>query len=371
MVSPLGTNGCQTGDQVTQMKVLHTVGSLFSYTGGPARSVPGLAGALCKWDMDVHLWSPQIPENYHPPQGVTLHRGNLDDVALLPGLDLIHDHGLWLASNHAVAKAALRRSVPRVVSPRGMLEPWALNHKKWKKKLAWLLYQRGDLRGASALHATAKTEADQFRQLGLKNPIHIIPNGVDVVGLEWGRTWHGTERIALFLSRMHPKKGLPLLVEAWAEVRPKGWKMRVVGPDEGGHRREVERMVEAAGLSSQWEFFDSMDHAEKHKTFASAHLFILPTFSENFGIVIAEALASGIPVITTTGAPWEELVTRGCGWWVPPEVSLLSEALREATECPIEHLREMGQFGKQWMESAFTWSKIAWEMKNIYEQIAR
>jgi hypothetical protein len=95
--------------------------------------------------------------------------------------DLIHDNGLWLRHNHQLARLAALAGIPRVVSTRGMLEPWAMNHKRWKKRLAWWLYQRRDLQRAVALHATARSEADHLRQLGLRNAISIIPNGVDLV----------------------------------------------------------------------------------------------------------------------------------------------------------------------------------------------
>ncbi len=381
------------------MKVLHTIASLHPETGGPARSVPGLASALADLGMKVHLWSPALPEGIETPPGVVLHTGDFNQlIGRLGTIDLIHDHGLWLPVNHQVALASRAKGIPRMVSPRGMLEPWALNHKKWKKRLAWHLYQHRDLNRACALHATADSEAEQFRRLGLGNPVHIIPNGVDLPPLSSlshqlsvlrpqatdhrpPTTDHrqlpsalcslpsASLRSALFLGRIHPKKGLPLLVEAWAKVRPPGWSMQVIGPDEGGHRAEVEGLVRNAGLGDVWHFGGSLEGEMKSRAFQEASLFILPTFSENFGISVAEALASGVPVITTTGAPWQGLESHRCGWWVAPEVEALAAGLREATALNDDERQAMGERGARWMKDEFTWAGVASQMRVAYEQV--
>lgn len=353
------------------MRVLHTIDSLDSRTGGPARTVPALASALADKGLKVHLWTRELPESFTMPAKVEVHTGPLE--ALLPPstqrIDIWHDHGIWLRSNRKACQFAHLLAIPRVVSPRGMLEPWALAHRRWKKKLAWFLYQRADLRRASALHATAEAEAVQFRRLGLRNPITIIPNGIDTPSGECTAGSRECGRTALFLSRVHAKKGLPLLVEAWAKVRPAGWRMRVVGPDEDGHVTEVKSLVRRAGIAESWEFSGEVDDREKWEIYRRADLFILPTHSENFGMVVAEALASGVPVITTTGCPWEGLPAHGCGWWVEPTVGCLAAALEEACSQPAEALRSMGQRGRQWMESEFGWKMIAQRMVALYEAV--
>lgn len=354
------------------MKVLHTVASLRPETGGPARSVPGLASALAAAGIEVHLWAAEVPEDYKPPIGVTMWHAAPDGAAWRDeGFDLIHDHGVWLPINHTVAKAALAVGIPRMVSPRGMLEPWALNHKKWKKRLAWLLYQRRDLQSACALHATAESEAAQLRNLGMKQTIAIIPNGVDMGESLTSvlRPSPSAFKTALFLSRVHPKKGLPLLVEAWDRVRPDGWRMMVVGPDEGGHSAEVERLVARAGLQDSWEFCEACEGEAKQELFAGADLFVLPTYSENFGIVVAEALAYGLPVITTTGTPWEGLLENRCGFWVHPSADGLETALRSATLLSKEERQAMGQRGKSWIARDFLWDGIGTKMSATYHEL--
>ena len=166
---------------------------------------------------------------------------------------LIHDNGLWLPTNHSAAVIAGKFGVPLVVSTRGMLEPWALKHRAWKKQIAWWLYQRNDLRTARVLHATAPHEAESLRRLGLRQPIAVIPNGVDLPPFLHRSQVPASPHVALFLGRIHPVKGLLELVDAWRIVRPSGWTMIIAGPDEGGHRAVVEERIRRAGVESDFQ----------------------------------------------------------------------------------------------------------------------
>ena len=172
-------------------------------------------------------------------------------------------------------------------------------------------------------------EVEDIRRSGLSQPAIIAPNGVDVPeGVRRIRT--EGRRKALFVSRVHPKKGLVNLVRAWADVRPEGWEIVIVGPDEGGHRAEVTAVARELDVQEITWTGEVRDEA-KWGLYFDADLFVLPTFSENFGIVVAEALAAGVPAITTTGAPWGVLNERRCGWWIDVGVEPLAAALREAT----------------------------------------
>lgn len=357
------------------MKILQSIPSLEAKTGGPARSVPGLTGALAQAGLEVGLWTQKADNGYSAPQGVGLELHNHPPTETELGCyDLIHDHGIWLPANHAMARASRNSGVPLVVSLRGMLEPWALENRKWKKRAAWWLYQRRDLSGAALLHATAESEAVQLRRLGLQAPITVIPNGV-AVPCDTGQTPEDRnqcetgERVALFLSRVHPKKGLPMLIDAWAKVKPEGWRMRVVGPDEDGHLHELKQRVEAAGLSDCWDFDEPLDGDDKWKAYRAADLFILPTHSENFGIVVAEALGCGVPVITTHGTPWQSLEREGSGWWVPVNETAIADALRDAISRPKAELLAMGERGRAMVVKDFGWERIAAQMAASYQWI--
>jgi glycosyltransferase involved in cell wall biosynthesis len=204
----------------------------------------------------------------------------------------------------------------------------------------------------------------------LRQPIAVIPNGVHVPEKLTAPAVQ-SERIALFVSRIHPKKGLLNLVEAWRIVRPEGWRMIIAGPDEGGHQSEVLSAIRAAGLERKFAFIGAVEGEEKWTLFRQASLFILPTFSENFGVAVAEALACGVPVITTKGAPWSSLSTQQCGWWIDIGVDPLAAALRTATQAEPEMLSRMGDRGRTWAARAFTWKAIAGEMRAVYEWVLR
>lgn len=367
------------------MHVVQSIVSLDPANGGTSRTVVELACAVAAAGVSTTVWTPhpQQPEWVQPLRtcGVEVESGPL--ARLLerrPAELVVHSHGVWLPTNHRMAKFAAVQRVPRVVSPHGMLEPWALSHRKWKKRLAWALYQRRDLERASSLHATSAMEAGNIRRLGISRPVFTVPNGIAEpestfrdVG-QWAGDGRGAvggardvQRQAVFLSRLHPKKGLPMLADAWSRVRPPGWRMVVVGPDEGGHRAEVEARIARLGLDPCWEFRDQADGDEKWRALADAELSILPTYSENFGNVVPESLLVETPVLTTTGAPWSGLVDQQCGWWVEPTVDGLAAGLQAACSLSPETLREMGRRGRDWAQREFAWPGIAQRMIAAYE----
>ncbi|MGB3541863.1 glycosyltransferase, partial [Rubrivirga sp.] len=256
--------------------------------------------------------------------------------------------------------------VPRVVTTRGMLEPWARRHRRLKKAVAWRLYQRRDLASAAVLHATAESEAESLRSVGLRAPIAVIPNGVDVPAQVAPHDRSpGTPRRALFLSRVHPKKGLPQFLEVWSQVRPAGWELLIAGPDEDGHRADLEAQAARLGLT-EVRFRGSVPDSEKWNLYRSADLFVLPTYSENFGVVVAEALASGVPVVTTTGTPWSDLRDHGCGWWVAPDARPLRDALEDAVALEDAARAGMGTRGRALVSARYGWPQISAQMADVY-----
>ena len=288
--------------------------------------------------------------------------------------DLLHDNGMWLPHNHRLAALTGKGGIPRVVSTRGMLEPWALQHKRLKKDVAWWLYQRRDLKQASCHITSSAAEARNVQHLGLGVPVVTVPNGVDVpeqprhFASESGNGERNV-RTALFLGRIYPIKGLPMLIEAWARVRPDGWRLRIAGPDEAGHRKQVERAVSAAGLGDVVSFAGPIEPEMRTPAFFDADLFVLPTHSESFGMVVAEALAHSLPVLTTTAAPWSILQEQGCGWSVDPTVDAITEGLRQATRLDSRALRGMGKKGRALVVERFSWRSIADRMLCTYREV--
>lgn len=350
--------------------VAHTVADVEARRGGPSRSIPALCAAVAEAGVPTTLvtW---LEDDATLP-GVPVHRAGRGLRAYSRAVreaaarhDLVHDHGLWRLSNLATGRAAASAGRPLVVSPRGMLEPQALRRRSWKKRAAWVGYQRALLRSAAALHATSESEAEGIREAGVRCPIAVIPNGVQAPDDLPPRS-RGDTRHALFLSRLHPIKGLPLLIEAWADVRPDGWTLLVAGPDDGGHRAEVERLVAEAGLTEVVRFLGPVDDDDKWALYRSADLFVLPTQTENFGLVIAEALAAAVPVLTTTGAPWPVLREEALGWWEAPRPRPFAAALRDATSRTPEDLAGRGERGRAYVRQSLGWDAIGARMAAVY-----
>lgn len=352
------------------MKVLHVTSEIDPKSGGPTRSVKGLCRALSQSGVDVSLLVLKGEHEFDNPCGVNVIRRQVPDLAQF---DLVHLHGLWNPGLHGVAKACRKKGVPYVVSPRGMLAPWALSVKRWKKLLALFLYQRRDLKGAAAFHATAEAEASHIRDSGFCQPCIIAPNAVDIPSEMPRRNPTPNLKTALFLSRLHPGKGLLTLADAWAAIKPQGWKMVIVGPDSYGHKAEVVKRLESLGISQDWVFKDAMDDSRKWDAYRSADLLVHPSVSENFGITIAEGLAAGLPVITTKGTPWSELegssANGRCGWWIDIGVAPLARALKEAMALTDEERHEMGMQGRKLVKEKYTWNAVVKKMIEGYKEV--
>lgn len=353
------------------MKALLTVTSLKTAYGGPAVSVSSLANALSREGVQVGLWSRDDTNRQEVSTCSSSPRrlyGNIDDAIAQFGCpDIIHDNGIWLPHNHRIASLARRENVARIVSPRGMLAPWARRHKSLKKSAAWHLYQRKDLENASALHATSQDEQADLSALRLA-PIREIPNGLcieDEVGESRRREARDTKE-ALFLGRIYPVKGLANLIAAWRRTRPSNWRLTIVGPDESGHRAELQRMVHEANLSDVVKFEGPLAGEAKHERLRSADLFVLPSLSESFGMAVAEALAAATPVLTTTATPWRSIEKEGLGWWVDPNVASLSDALAEASSASQDSLSEMGNRGRTFVRETFAWDRLVARYLDLY-----
>jgi glycosyltransferase involved in cell wall biosynthesis len=365
------------------MKVVHVVPSIAAEASGPSYSVPALCEALARQGVSValHVLAPPpsrspsgvVLEVYAPLAwatrlGVspTMQRGLR--AAALGGADVVHNHSLWMMPNVYPAWAVRGTRSRLITSPRGVLSEWALRRSRWRKRLFWTLLQGAALRRTDCFHATAESEHDDIRRLGLRGPIAIIPNGIDVDDdVLVPKTQAHRPRRLLYLGRVHPKKGIDVLLRAWREVQGdfSEWELHIVGPGEAGHDRELQSL--AAQLELQRVGFAGALYGEaKREAYREADLFVLPTHNENFGLAVAEALAHGTPAVVTKGAPWAGLQTHDCGWWIDHGVAPLVDTLRTALSRGPEQLQQQGLRGREWMRRDFSWDRVATMMYETY-----
>ena len=286
--------------------------------------------------------------------------------------DLIHIHALWSPLLHKVSKWAQKNKVPIVWSPHGMLTPWAMHNKWLKKQVAWWLFQKCDLACVNLIHATAQSEVEDIRRMGLNNKQIIVPLGVKIDNSVKRVVHDDGKRVLLFVSRVQKKKGLLNLIQAWEQLSyeiKNGWKVRIVGPDEDNHTAELMKICIEMGIQKEFEFVGPRYGDELKQEYASADLFVLPTYSENFGSVVIEALAQGVPVICTKGAPWEELETSKCGWWIDIGVEPLMRGLKESMLVDDVTRLSMGAKGRQLIEEKYTWNAVVNTMLKGYEEV--
>ena len=266
-----------------------------------------------------------------------------------------------------------KSNIPYIITPRGMLEPWSLKQSKCKKKLSMLLFQNKDLKNASCIHATAQMEVENIRKLGFKNPIAMIPNGVNIDEFpnETPNKINNPKKI-LFLSRIHKKKGIENLIQAWKLIdieKRKSWMIEIVGNGEPDYINMLKKRIFKENLNDQIIIKKPVYGNDKIKLFREASLFVLPSFSENFGIVIAEALASFTPVITTKGTPWMDLQTYKCGWWIEIGVLPLKNNLEEALLKSNTELKVMALNGRKLIENKYSMEVVSRQMLNLYDWI--
>ncbi len=363
---------------------VHILDSISEEASGPSYSVPRLCGALSAQGAAVCLFtvgascssSVEFRHEAYPADfaGVPILGGLRLSNALKGALGRIagtttifHMHGLWRMPNVYPALAALRAHKPLVLSPRGMLGEAALEFSAYKKRLFWALAQGGAARSAACLHATSRQEYEDIRAFGLKAPIAIIPNGIDVPPALPKRRPSVGPRTLLYLGRLHPKKGLDRLLDAWEliEGHHREWWLDIVGPTDGSYAQALKARIDG-GATSRVRLVGPLYGEEKIEAYRRAELFVLPTLNENFAMTVAEALAQGTPVISTKGAPWAELVSRGCGWWVDHGPEPIAAAMDKAMSSSREQLASMGEVGRAWMCRDFEWSGIAVSMRSVY-----
>ncbi|NLX26462.1 MAG: glycosyltransferase [Lentisphaerae bacterium] len=370
------------------MRALEVVYNLSLTSGGPSRSVQGLTAALDRAGVKTWLmttipsadpWGENIPRYVNgkvlSPHGVwwayDFRRLFAVEIRRIKP-DIVHIHGMWNWRIHVVASVCRSMSIPYVFSPRGALSAWALSQSRMKKRLAWTLFQRRDFYGAAGFHATAEHEEADIRKLGFQQPIILSPNGVNFLPSlpEWNRKVDGRHRL-LFLSRIHKVKGLIDLVQAWAKIDRADWVLEIVGGDGEGYWQTVEEEITRLRLSGSVIYSGLLNDERKWEAYRRSDCLVLPSYSENFGLVVAEALYAGIPAIVAKSAPWGDLVAAKAGWWVDNGVEPIAKAIREVISLSDEERSAMGARGRALIEKRCSWDAIGSCMKSGYELLLK
>lgn len=385
------------------MNILHVIAGLPPGGGGLSEVVPRIALETARLGHDVTIATVATP---HEPisQSADAVSGEVRIVRFAPspprflfysyamrrGLanlvaaaDVVHVHSNWTFPVWWGCFCAVRHGKALVVSPHGGLAPMARAHSSWKKRLAGPV-NRWCLRRATVIHATSDAERTWIGDyLGGRPPVAVIPNGVDAPAPRRLPKPEKRSRRVLFLGRLHPLKGLDLLIEAWSFAVAKageGWELVIAGPDERGTCSQLESSARRLGIpvsfatgsverDGQVVFCGPLYGDDKQRAFDAADLVVLPSRSENFGMVVAEAMANGIPVITTKATPWEE-VHGLAGWWVDVDARAIGEAMSEAMALDDSRRAAMGDRGLAIIKEKYQWSSIGKQAVSLYESIS-
>ena len=361
------------------MKILSFISSLDLNGGGPSRSVPMLVKGLAELGVDVTLMTIRSKNmNIHALEGTTaklkvlepsFSRKEIAQYLKSEKFNLIQIQSMWDWPYHKVMVEARKLGIPYIVTPRGMLDPWSLAHKKWKKKLAWWLYQRNDVQKSVCVFTTAKMEAEHVTNLGITTCKAVIPNGIETDNYPCKTSVDIVKKQVLYLSRVHMQKGVELLIEAWKRLYSdfSDWQLLVVGNGEAGYIQGLESRVERLGLRDSVRILPPVFGRDKIRLYQESALFCLPSYSESFGMVIAESMSCGTPVITTTNCPWNILNDTKTGWCIDLSVDNLEYALREALSMNPTELYDMGHKASKLIYDNFDYRSVTRKTLCLYE----
>ena len=351
------------------MQTLHILSSIDVDAGGPSRSVPLLCGALAKQGVGIELLTQPSANPVSITQTSLFKQANKTyfELQFTPlACDVVHLQHVWDPYMHIMARRARRAGIPYIITPRGMLEPWIMARHVRRKQLALWLYQRNDINRAACLHATCNAEMQQLRRLGFNNPIAVVPNGIDLSAIPYNPQAKNTRKV-VFISRLHPKKGIELLLDAWKTMDTTGWSLEIAGEGSPNYVESLANKIKTEKINAQ--LVGAMYGTKKWDFLASAELMILPSYSENFGMVVAESLAMGVPVITTHDTPWQELETHQCGWWIALSVDNIRTALTQAFALTATERQLMGERGRELMLQNYQIDAVAQKMKKLYQWV--
>ena len=385
------------------MKILHVIPSLSPKLGGPTQAVLNLSKNLQNCDVDVQILTTNdntdqlldvpllksifykgvkvsfLPRTLRAKEFIYTHELNKWHQQNLNAFDVIHTHYIFSYLSSWTARAARHRKIPYLMRPLGQLTPWALSQSALKKKLYRKLLEDKNLQVANLIHCTSPGEADDVSKLGFQTPKLCLPLGVELPKLDRSQARAQLERryhlkdapILLFLSRLHIKKRPELLLQA-----VKCWKQRnlhvnllIAGSGEPTYEKQLRNQVKELEINDLVTFTGFVDGADKTHLLQGSDIFVLPSYSENFGIAVAEALAAGTPVAITPEVQTSSWIEKaGAGWIIPGNLDAWVQTLETILKRP-QVLLERGLAGRKLAAETFSWSKIAQELASSYSKL--
>ena len=385
------------------MKILNLSNIAGVTSGGIGDVAQAMIRHQNKLDVESHLWFPGDADKkteVHKLTGVPLNQIDAlstigpDHFGITPGLiskrnfayenfDIIHQHGAFLPIS--LFTKSLSKKIKVLISPHGLFEPERLEMQSRKKVIARLLFENSNFKNSACLVACSEQEALNLEALNFDLPLVILPNGIEEGFLlketslkerayfRKKKNIPEDKKVLLFISRIHPLKGLVLLLEVLSNMKYQfqrtNWLLVIAGIDENNHQEELNNLVKDYGLEEIVQFVGPVFGEEKILMFDVASTFILPSMNENFGIVIIEALARGIPVITTKNTPWVDLEDFNCGWWINRKEKEITMTLENLIKLDSSELSLMGESGKKLVKNKYLWSSIAKQSINLYKWI--
>jgi glycosyltransferase involved in cell wall biosynthesis len=364
------------------MKGIHIVPHIEKEASGPTYSVVNLCKSCIKKGefiilmtlgkknnkLSFHKAHPRL--EFFSRLGVSpVMRKNLDMLVKVESIDYIHSHGLWEIPTIYAGWVAKKHNIPLIVSPRGGLSKVAMKMGSvWIKRVFWMVFQKKMLSSAACFCVTSDDEYRDIRRMGFTQPVAVIPNGVDFKKRDF--FLEKACKKLLFLGRVHPIKGIENLLHTWALVQGKfpNWELEIIGPGDKKYIKKILSIASALQVK-RVTFSGALYGEDKWNAYRDASLYILPSFSENFAMTVAESLSVGTPVIATKGTPWSGLIKKNAGFWIGDDIKSIEECLLVSLNMSSKELFEMGLNGSNWMRQEFSWDGVSRQTIEAYEYI--
>ena len=362
------------------MRALQTIASFGSHDGGISTCTYDLLSTMHRIGYLTDLltlqsadlmgngeaWIKALSNDVITPYGYS---HNMHRFLAQSDYELYHTNGMWLYCNHETCRIAQKKNKPYIITPHGMLYPQALARSAWKKKLMLTIGGvNKDLKLADCIHCTCMEEMKHYRDLGYKNPVAVIPNPVPIPSFIDELTSERKIKRIGFLGRLHPRKNVETLLDAWIMLgtKVKDAQLVIMGKGDFAYEKMLKEKVKESGMMNV-EFAGFVNGRDKFERLASLTALCVPSDFENFGMIVTEALSVGTPVIASLGTPWQELSTEHCGYWVDNDVKTLAETIEQVLSLPENEIRRMGENGKRLVQERYQDAQVAQMIVQLYD----